>query len=600
MDALCFLRMLHFGFKVCLIGMFNSLYLFPTYATSDSQFASEEDWVSKLSVSYLPPGSLRFVAPVVASYLVFGYTMYLILEEFKWFTANRHAWLSEREPRNYAVYVAGIPEELRSSDNLLKYFQNCFSDNSVLEANVALNIPLLEKKVAKREAMVLKLEHMINIEQIYGKKPMRRNLVDPRSPPEDAIAAITEELYELNAEIETDITKIENMHKTEVDDMEQADTNSFIGGYSVQHSIRSRGYSVQSSLPGGIDDAIALSDTGSGSVVGGGKGSLVPRGGTMVVGGNDGWLVNGGKSSVMRPIETASMTDYEGSNTNLLGSLHRSLSTAKEGVAGGVKNLSSRGKDLASGAMSGAMTMIQGTEDGKPRAAGFISFKKLSTRQAALQMLHHETPFCMDVTEAAGKAMMSNVAVEIRDLSHHSCHSRTDPENIFWKNVGKTNKEKQVGTILSFSLTVLLCLFWTIPISFIASLTSVEALSATVPLIGDWIEKAPWLGEFLATLAPLLLIVVNSLLPIFLAFFSSLEGPVSEGVLSASTFSKLAAFAIIQTFFVSAISGGIFRELSNIANNTAEVINLLASSLPGQSTYFLQILLVQVCLTPTP
>jgi hypothetical protein len=130
-------------------------------------------------------------------------------------------------------------------------------------------------------------------------------------------------------------------------------------------------------------------------------------------------------------------------------------------------------------------------------------------------------------------------------------------------------------------------------------LTSVEALSEQVPFLGVWIEKAPWLVDFLATLAPLLLIVVNSLLPIILEFFSSLEGPVSGAVLSASTFTKLAAFMIIQTFFVSAISGGIWQELSNIASNPTLAVDLLASSLPGQSTYFLQILLVKVCLTMT-
>jgi hypothetical protein len=408
--------MLHFGYKVCLMGMFNSLYLFPTYATSDSEYASEADRVAQLSVSYLPPGSLRFIAPVVASYLVFGYTMYLTLEEFKWFTAHRHAWLSEREPRNYAVYVAGIPEDLRSSDKLLKYFQNCFSEDSVLEANVALIIPQLEKKVAKREAMVLKLEHLINIEEIKGKTPMRRNLADPMAPPVDAIAAMTEELYELNAEIQTDITKIESIHKTEADDMEQADADSFVGGYSVQSSLRGGGYSVQSSLPGGIDNAIALSGAGGGSVVDGGTGSLfVPSGGSVVGGGTGDSLVNGGKGSVGRPIETASMTD-EGSNTGLLGSFHRSMSGVKGGVAGGVKNISSSGKNLASGAMSGAITMIKGAEDSTPRTAGFISFKKLSTRQAALQMLHHATPFCMDVTEAPGKFIISNAVVEINDL----------------------------------------------------------------------------------------------------------------------------------------------------------------------------------------
>lgn len=148
-------------------------------------------------------------------------------------------------------------------------------------------------------------------------------------------------------------------------------------------------------------------------------------------------------------------------------------------------------------------------------------------------------------------------------------------------------------------MTVLLCLFWTIPISFIASLTSVDSLSEQVPFLGDWIEKAPWLGNLLATLAPLLLIVVNSLLPTILELFSSLEGPVSGGLLSASTFTKLSAFMIIQTFFVSAISGGIFQALSNIASDPSLAVDLLASSLPGQSTYFLQILLVKVCLTMT-
>jgi len=153
-------------------------------------------------------------------------------------------------------------------------------------------------------------------------------------------------------------------------------------------------------------------------------------------------------------------------------------------------------------------------------------------------------------------------------FSHQPCHSGTDPENIFWKNIGKMNMEKQVSTLLSFTLIVLLCLFWTILISFIASLTSVEALSEQVPFLGDWIEKASWLGDFLAMLATLLLVGVNSLLPIILELFLSLEGPVSEVVLSALMFTKLAAFAIIQTFFVSTISGGILQELSNIVKTS--------------------------------
>jgi hypothetical protein len=49
---------------------------------------------------------------------------------------------------------------------------------------------------------------------------------------------------------------------------------------------------------------------------------------------------------------------------------------------------------------------------------------------------------------------------------------------------------------------------------------------------------------------------------------------------------------IIQTFFITAISGSIAQTLSSIIDNPKSIISLLANSLPGQSSYFIQIVLV--------
>jgi hypothetical protein len=49
---------------------------------------------------------------------------------------------------------------------------------------------------------------------------------------------------------------------------------------------------------------------------------------------------------------------------------------------------------------------------------------------------------------------------------------------------------------------------------------------------------------------------------------------------------------IIQTFFVSAVSGTITAELSNILDDPENIIELLANSLPAQSSYFIQICFV--------
>jgi hypothetical protein len=60
-------------------------------------------------------------------------------------------------------------------------------------------------------------------------------------------------------------------------------------------------------------------------------------------------------------------------------------------------------------------------------------------------------------------------------------------------------------------------------------------------------------------IAPLLVKIVNALLPALVTLLTLLEGPVSSSVVVASNFAKLAAFMIIQTFFVSAVSGTLLK-----------------------------------------
>lgn len=50
---------------------------------------------------------------------------------------------------------------------------------------------------------------------------------------------------------------------------------------------------------------------------------------------------------------------------------------------------------------------------------------------------------------------------------------------------------------------------------------------------------------------------------------------------------------IIQTFFVSAVSGSITAEITNILANPESLIDLLANALPSQGYYFVQIALAQ-------
>lgn len=217
---------------------------------------------------------------------------------------------------------------------------------------------------------------------------------------------------------------------------------------------------------------------------------------------------------------------------------------------------------------SALTSLVSGSEDGGARESGFVTFNKLSTTQAALQMVHHETPF------------------EIQGFEAPPSH------DVFWPNVGWTHKQLQVGKLVGLCLTVLLCLFWTIPMSFVASISDVEGLTEALPFIEDWLEAAPVLEQILAQIAPLFVVILNAMLPTILMTIAKKEGPISASGVETSLFVKYAWFMIIQTFFVSAISGSIFKELSNIMDNPSSAIDLLANALPGQAIYFVQILLV--------
>jgi hypothetical protein len=109
--------------------------------------------------------------------------------------------------------------------------------------------------------------------------------------------------------------------------------------------------------------------------------------------------------------------------------------------------------------------------------------------------------------------------------------------------------------------------------SFIASLSSVEGLREELEFVDDMLDSFPFLISVFEIAAPLFVVIANSLLPVILEAVTLFEGPISGAVVEASLFSKLAAFMIIQTFFVSAVSGSLID-----VSTESDLVYLLSSS----------------------
>ena len=130
--------------------------------------------------------------------------------------------------------------------------------------------------------------------------------------------------------------------------------------------------------------------------------------------------------------------------------------------------------------------------------------------------------------------------------------------------------------------------------SFIATLSTVEGLRDDVDFIDKMLNKLPFLVPVFEIAAPLFVVIANSLLPVILESVTLLEGPISGAVVEASLFAKLAAFMIIQTFFVSAVSGSLIDKIAEMIDSPTMIVELLATSLPQQATYFIQVSFVSM------
>jgi hypothetical protein len=318
------------------VGIFNSIWLMIVYSTSGTSEETEDinDGVVAVTVANVPSETPRLIATTLAAYVFFGYAMYLVLEEFEWFTEMRHKFLRQRKARNYTVFIRNIPEAYRSNEALQEFMRSCFSHEAVLKARMAVTVGHLSKLVANRDASLAKLEHAMAEWEISGKRPTHKDGMVGMGQVVDSIDTYTHELKELNEAVDTAITEVEGK-------IEAASANQDWNDQS--HALRSESHDeVVSLMTHDIDSKVENSDTKKDG----------PSGGPI--------------------------TAVGGALGNVVG-----------GAFGQVGNLA-----------SGAAALLASGEDGEAYPAGFVVFSKLATANAALQMVHHATPFSMEILEA--------------------------------------------------------------------------------------------------------------------------------------------------------------------------------------------------------
>ncbi|KAJ3074115.1 hypothetical protein HDU98_012053 [Podochytrium sp. JEL0797] len=128
-------------------------------------------------------------------------------------------------------------------------------------------------------------------------------------------------------------------------------------------------------------------------------------------------------------------------------------------------------------------------------------------------------------------------------------------DDILWENIGMAPAERYSRRMLALGLTVGISIGWILLAGLIASLSNLNSVFSSNQVVLDWLAANPEPKALLQSYAaPILLAVLNYLLPIVLRITTILQGAKSNAGVERSVLYKLFTFYMIQIFLFAAVS----------------------------------------------
>ncbi|KAH8553637.1 hypothetical protein BGW37DRAFT_518579 [Umbelopsis sp. PMI_123] len=207
-------------------------------------------------------------------------------------------------------------------------------------------------------------------------------------------------------------------------------------------------------------------------------------------------------------------------------------------------------------------------------SSAFITFNTQAGAQVAAQTLTTNTPMKL-------QERMSNVATN----------------DVMWKALDINYKERMIRSLAGNAISIALNIFWCIIVAFITSIATLSNLERLLPFLSPIINLNETIHGIIEGLIPSVAIsTLMSLLPVILSYLAMFEGIPLISEIERYVQSKYFMFLIINVLLVVTIAGTVFSSVAEIIHSPTSIINLLATSLPSVSTFFVNYLILQAFL----
>lgn len=182
-----------------------------------------------------------------------------------------------------------------------------------------------------------------------------------------------------------------------------------------------------------------------------------------------------------------------------------------------------------------------------------------------------------------------------------------EPNAVNWKSLKIPGKQMPIRTFLTIFFSMLLTLFWIIPVTFIMSLANLQNLaeleiSGSTPFsflenVANWSPVVTGLIESL--LPAIILSVFLSLIPTFLRIFVNISRVPSNARVDNLVRDWYFNFVVFSNFLFVIVAGSLLEKLVDIVEEPTTAVEFLAQSAPKQASFIMNFILLKA-LSETP
>jgi calcium permeable stress-gated cation channel len=174
-----------------------------------------------------------------------------------------------------------------------------------------------------------------------------------------------------------------------------------------------------------------------------------------------------------------------------------------------------------------------------------------------------------------------------------------EPAAVYWTRIGVSRRTASLRRYASFAAVCAMTVVWFVPVGLVQALSNFEALGEQKGLefMADFRRSAPGFVTLLeGFLPPVLLLVLNLLVPVFLRLILSRARVYSLAQLDALVCRFMYIFYLTTTFIANVVVGSLLSAIGSIVKDPdlVKLVAVLSNTIPSQSSFFLNYTALQL------